>query len=136
MRSSSVETFILDTLTKKEEHLTSQQVFEEIRAHLPAVNPSTVYRALERLVHQGKVSVADIGAGAMVYELVTDEHHHHIVCQECGHTMTISDRDVQEFFAKIASVNRFQIVTNHLILFGLCQDCRKVVDGQENKPPG
>jgi Fur family ferric uptake transcriptional regulator len=134
MRSSSVETFILDTLTKKEEHLTSQQVFEEIRAHLPAVNPSTVYRALERLVHQGKVSVADIGAGAMVYELVTDERHHHIVCQECGHTMTISDRDVQEFFAKIASVNRFQIVTNHLILFGRCQDCRKVVDGQDGKP--
>lgn len=127
MRNSSVDQLILKSLSKHSGHLTSLKVYEEIRAFLPAVNQSTIYRALERLAHQGRISVADIGTGAMVYELVTDERHHHIVCQECGHIIAISDGDVQEFFAKVSGDSKFQIMTNHLILFGLCQTCQKAV---------
>lgn len=50
MRASSVDQIIIETLSKEHAHLTSLQVFEEIRLRLPAVNQSTVYRALERLV--------------------------------------------------------------------------------------
>lgn len=133
MRSSSVDQYILNTLSSEEDHLTSHQVYEKIRAYLPAVNQSTVYRALERLVHQGSVSVADIGAGAVVYQLVTAERHHHLVCQGCGHTITISDEDVQEFFFKLAKNNRYEIVTNHLILFGLCPGCQKSDEDEAGK---
>jgi Fur family ferric uptake transcriptional regulator len=128
MRNSSVDQLILKTLSMHSGHLTSLQVYEEIRAFLPAVNQSTIYRALERLAHQDRISVADIGTGAMVYELVTDERHHHIVCQECGHIITISGGDVQGFFEKVSGDNKFHIVTNHLILFGLCEGCRQEIE--------
>jgi Fur family ferric uptake transcriptional regulator len=124
MRSSSVDQFILETLGKEHAHLTSQQVCEEIRQRLPAVNQSTVYRALERLVKTGKVSVSDMGIGSAVYELLVEGMHHHLVCQQCGKVTTIGHEEVQSFFKEIEQSHRYQIRTNHLILFGVCEDCR------------
>ena len=125
MRASSVDQIILDTLSKEHVHLTSLQVYEEIRDRLPAVNPSTVYRSLERLVNYGKVSVSDMGTGSAVYELVTDGMHHHLVCQKCGKVITIEHDQIGQFFGEIEKVHRFHVTTNHLILFGTCENCEK-----------
>ncbi|MDD2521750.1 MAG: transcriptional repressor [Anaerolineaceae bacterium] len=124
MRASSVEQIIIETLSKEHAHLTSQQVFEIIRKRLPAVNQSTVYRALTRLVDSGKVSVSDMGTKAVVYELLTDGLHHHLVCQKCRQIMTIGHEEVEDFFGDLQLKNHFQIVTNHLILFGICENCQ------------
>jgi Fe2+ or Zn2+ uptake regulation protein len=124
MRASSVDQIILETLLKEHAHLTSLQVFEEIHKRLPAVNQSTVYRALERLVRCGKVSVSDMGTGSAVYELLADGVHHHLVCQKCGLVKTIGHEEVEDFFAAIQNKNHFNIITNHLILFGICENCQ------------
>ncbi|GAP14332.1 Fe2+/Zn2+ uptake regulation protein [Longilinea arvoryzae] len=130
MRSSSVDQAIVQVLATEHAHLTSSQVYEEIRSRLPAVNPSTVYRALERLTRNGKVSVSDMGTGSAVYELVSGEIHHHLVCQNCGRVMTLSNAEVKNFFTTIQNQNHFDILTNHLILFGICEECRK--NGEKN----
>jgi Fur family transcriptional regulator, ferric uptake regulator len=124
MRASSVDQIILETLSKEHVHLTSLQVFEEIRLRLPAVNQSTVYRALERLVNCGKVSVSDLGTGPAVFELLSDGLHHHLVCRSCHQIMTIGHEEVQGFFAAVQSKHCFEIITNHLVLFGLCESCQ------------
>jgi len=123
VRTSSVDQKIIEALSREHAHLTSLQVYEEIRQYLPAVNQSTVYRALERLVNNGNVSVSDMGTGSAVYEIVADGQHHHLVCQKCGRVITIGDEQVQEFFSTIQARNRFCVVTNHLILFGVCANC-------------
>lgn len=126
MRASSVDQVIIETLSKEHAHLTSLQVFEEIRERLPAVNQSTVYRALERLVNCGKVSVSDLGTGSAVFELLADGLHHHLVCQKCGQVMKIGHEEVKEFFKAVQHKNHFNIVTNHLILFGICENCQMI----------
>jgi Fur family transcriptional regulator, ferric uptake regulator len=125
MRTSSVDQTIIELLSHEHAHLTSNQVLDEIRGRLPAVNHSTIYRSLERLVDQGRVSVSDMGTGAAVYELVSLEKHHHLVCQKCGRVITIGDDDVLGFFTSLNEKHQFDIATNHLILFGTCSDCRQ-----------
>ncbi len=125
MRASSVDQIIIETLSKEHAHLTSAQVYEKIRERLPAVNLSTVYRALERLVTSGSVSVSDMGTGSAVYEILADGRHHHLVCQKCGQVLTIEDNEVRELFSKIQENNHFHVLTNHLILFGICAACQK-----------
>ncbi len=73
MRTSSVELIILELLDKEQVHLTSHEVYQAIQKRLPATNPSTVYRALERLAADGKVSVSDMGTGSAVYEAVGND---------------------------------------------------------------
>jgi Fur family ferric uptake transcriptional regulator len=129
MRSSSVNHIILKTLERDRSHLTAQQIYEQIRESLPAVNPSTVYRALERLAHAGQVSVSDMGVNAVVYESVASEHHHHLVCQDCGKVITIGDETIQKLFRDIAEQYGYQMITNHLILFGRCSQCQESQKG-------
>lgn len=124
MRASSVNHIILDTLEQGQSHLTARQIYERVQANLPAVNPSTVYRALERLAAAGRVSISDMGVGAAVYETVDEELHHHLVCQDCGSVTTIAHESVQPMFDTIAQTHDFQIITNHLILFGYCAQCQ------------
>ena len=125
MRSSSVSQIILRTLEQDQSHLTAQQIYEQIRDDLPAVNPSTVYRALERLAHAGQVSVSDMGLGAAVYETVGGKQHHHLVCQDCGKVTTIDDGPIHILFSNIAQQYDFHVATNHLILFGRCSQCQE-----------
>jgi Fur family transcriptional regulator, ferric uptake regulator len=124
MKTSSVDQIIIDLLDHKQNHFTSQQVFDQIKDRLPAVNRSTVYRSLERLVNLGKISVSDIGTGSLVYELVGNGLHHHLVCQQCHQIIYIPNEDVAMMFAKIEEESNFQIITNHLILYGICPVCQ------------
>jgi len=124
MKTSSVELLILNLLAQGDTHLTAQEVFQQLHQHLPALNPSTVYRALERLAHEGKISVSDMGDRAVVYEAIHQELHHHLVCQSCKHTMTLDDEMVHPFLESIEERYHFHITTNHLILFGICETCR------------
>jgi Fur family ferric uptake transcriptional regulator len=125
MRSSSVDFYIIETLKNEHSHLTSHEVFSRIQQQLPAVNPSTVYRALERLVKAGKVSISDMGVGSEVYELAEGEKHHHLVCQNCGRIITLKHEEVDGFFAGLEQKTGYKIITNHLVLFGICEDCQK-----------
>ena len=125
MRNSSVAQAILQTLDREQSHLTAQAVYDQIRGQLPAVNPSTVYRALERLAEAGEVSVSDLGTGAAVYEMVTEAMHHHLVCQRCQQVVAIEPEQVSRFFRAVERQAHFRIVTNHLVLFGVCEACQK-----------
>lgn len=124
MRTSSIDIVILELLHAQHAHMTAHQVYEHVVDRLPAVNPSTVYRALERLAQQGKVSISDMGKGAAVYEAVAGAIHHHLVCQKCGAVYTLSHADVARFFAEFEQQSNYQITTNHLVLFGVCARCQ------------
>jgi Fe2+ or Zn2+ uptake regulation protein len=124
MRASSVNFAILELLANERAHLTAAEVYEQIRGNLAAVNPSTVYRALDRLVKAGQVSVSDMGKGPVVYEAVGNHTHHHLVCQRCGDAITIEEEQIEQLFRKIESESGFQVTTNHLVLFGICPACQ------------
>jgi Fur family ferric uptake transcriptional regulator len=72
-----------------------------------------------------------MGTGAAVYELLTDGRHHHLVCQRCNRVFTIEHADVREFFDRLETKNNFRIVTNHLVLFGLCAECQQAAITEE-----
>lgn len=123
MRASSVSNAILDLLDGHHTHLTAAQVYDQIRQNLTAVNRSTVYRALKRLVDAGEVTISDMGIEALVYERRSDIPHHHLVCQSCGNILMIADDQVREFFSNVESGYHFKVLTDHLILYGVCAHC-------------
>ena len=124
MKASSVDQIIIEFLQLNRQHFASHQIYEQLRSRLPAVNRSTIYRSLERLTNQGRISVSDMGTGVLLYEYVGEGRHHHLVCQECHHIIDISDEDVAPLFAKIEQNSRYEILTNHLILYGVCPGCQ------------
>jgi len=127
MRASSISTAILGLLDHEEEHthLSAAEVYDALKGQFSAVNRSTVYRALKRLVDEGEVSISDMGMGHMVYEKTGREPHHHLVCQSCRRILTIGDGEVADFFSTIEDGHAFHVETTHLVLYGVCRNCRK-----------
>ncbi|HAF62852.1 MAG TPA: hypothetical protein DCK95_11090 [Anaerolineaceae bacterium] len=125
MRTSSISNAILKVLESQDDHLTAKEIYEIMKKTFTAVDTSTIYRALERLVHVGKVSVSDMGGTAVVYELVSKNPHHHLVCEKCHKQITFRNEKVSDFLDSIEKESGFQITTNHLVLFGICPECQK-----------
>jgi Fur family ferric uptake transcriptional regulator len=116
--------FILDAIGEGHGHTTFDEIFARVQAHAPAMNRTTLYRTLEFLHHQRLVFSAEIG-GQTVYEIAGDELHHHLVCVNCGATEQLAHEAVKPFFSRIERDRGFEVLTNHLALFGLCRECRQ-----------
>ncbi len=65
---------ILDALDRLD-HPTADEVFLEVRRHMPKVSLATVYRNLAQLVDDGDARLRDIG-GQMRYDRNTHPHVH------------------------------------------------------------
>jgi len=128
MRASSVTNEILEILQKEHTHLTEVEIYEAVKNKFTAVNHSTVYRALRRLVDSNQVSITDIGRGAQVFEICSGDAHHHLVCQSCGKITNLTDGTVEGLFETIEKNHGFHVITKHLALFGYCRECRAKMD--------
>jgi len=131
MRASSISHAILEQLEGHHTHLTASQIYEAIKENFSAVNPSTVYRALKRLVSAGEVTISDMGMDSLVYERRGKIPHHHLVCQDCGSVLMIDDQLFRRFVSQVEAQYAFNVVTDHLILYGTCAACLE----KQKKPP-
>jgi Fur family ferric uptake transcriptional regulator len=97
------------------------QRLEEIRARCPEVGMVTVYRAIDLFTGLGIVRRLDLGQGSR-YELAED-HHHHLVCEDCG-----SVKEFERCPVDLQSLSRvgrdFEVRAHSLELYGRCSDCR------------
>lgn len=113
------------------EHLSADEVFARVEGHLPGMNRSTVYRALELFRDLGLVSETDLGEGVRQFELLAGRHHH-LICQDCGHQTELEDDLVAPLREAIAARHRFAARIDHLAVFGFCPACDGAAD---NDPP-
>lgn len=116
---------ILDTLCETGGHVTVAELYERVHGRFPAIDRSTVYRALDFFGALGLVSAAGIG-GATVYEVAGQgEHgrHHHLVCRDCGDIGHVPDDLFDDFAARLRDDYGFVADADSLTISGLCRDC-------------
>jgi Fur family ferric uptake transcriptional regulator len=111
-------------LAEPNTHLSAEDVAERVRAYLPRVNPSTVYRTLDLLVAEDLVLRTDLGAGRAYYEPSHDHPHHHLVCEQCGSVTHIHDEALGDLARQVDRSVGFAIGNRELTIFGLCRGCR------------
>ena len=84
----------------------------------------TVYRTLASFEKAGIVKRVDLRGDSVLYEL-NDEHHHHIVCTNCGTVEDFEMCDMEALTKKIAQKSKkFTTIREHTLeLFGVCTQC-------------
>lgn len=89
-----------------------------------AIDLVTVYRTLASFEKAGIVKRVDLRRDSIAYELA-GEHHHHIVCTECGIVEDFDACGLEPLIAKVQSrAKGFAQVSEHsLELFGVCRTC-------------
>jgi Fur family ferric uptake transcriptional regulator len=106
-------------------HLSAQDVCERVRARVPSVTPSTVYRTLDVLVEAGLALRTDLGGDRVFYEPAHDHPHHHLVCERCGAVRHVHDDALGDLRDRVEARSGYALAARELTLFGVCPDCRR-----------
>jgi Fur family transcriptional regulator, ferric uptake regulator len=95
----------------------------EMDARLSAGRAS-VYRTLDQLEQLRLVQRVEIGGGAAGYErLDPDEHHHHLVCENCGRLTRFTSGALESAIDAISRDADFEVATHDVVLRGTCSRC-------------
>lgn len=86
------------------------------------VNKTTVYRQLEKYIAEGKIIEVELGDGKKRYELKSLDHHHHLICNNCGKLEDI-EFDESQIMKQVGSKTKFKIEKHSLEFFGICAEC-------------
>lgn len=88
-----------------------------------AIDLSTVYRNLEVLDDCGLIHKVQAGDKSLFKLICQHDHHHHLICLECGGTEVIDYCPLPEL-DRIAAEHEFLVSTHTLEVFGRCRACR------------
>ncbi len=96
----------------------------EIDRRLDSVGRASVYRTLDQLDRLHLVQRVEIGGDAAGYERVDpDQHHHHLICEECGRFLPfVSDR-LEKEIERISRDADFEVAAHDVVLRGTCVTC-------------
>ena len=114
---------IVDIIHDAKGHLTAEEIIGHVRAKMPGVNKSTVYRTLELLEGAGCVFKSEMGDQS-IYHHADEGHHHHLVCRQCGKTLECDQALLSPMEKSLKKRYGFQIDFNHLIMSGVCRECK------------
>ena len=127
MRRSLYRERILEVL-EDGQHRTAREIFELLRAELPALSLVTVYRNLDALEKAGKVCRIMLGEEAL-WERRNRPPHLHFQCRVCGRLVDLPV-DISPLARHAASVGTVARV--HGVVEGVCHSCR--TNGAEETP--
>jgi Fur family transcriptional regulator, ferric uptake regulator len=89
------------------------------------VSRASVYRILEELERLRLVQRVETGQAMVRYERVCEheEHHHHLVCDECGVVMPFSDKALESAIETLSQRVPLKVSEHEIVLHGSCADC-------------
>jgi Fur family ferric uptake transcriptional regulator len=97
----------------------------EIDRRLDSVGRASVYRTLDQLERLHLVHRVEIGGDAAGYERVDpSQHHHHLVCEECGRLSPFADASLERAIEAVTRAAEFEISAHDVVLRGRCPDCK------------
>ena len=106
-----------------DQHLDASLILQAVRARGSTVDQSTVYRTLDALEESGLVTHGHLGHRAAVYHLAQESVHQHLVCDNCGETISVDAATLSEWTRSIRGQTGFVVEPSHFALSGLCEDC-------------
>jgi Fur family ferric uptake transcriptional regulator len=89
------------------------------------VSRASIYRILDELERLSLVQRVETGQAMVRYERVNEheEHHHHLVCDDCGVVMPFSDKALESAIETLSERVPLKVSEHEIVLHGSCQDC-------------
>jgi Fur family ferric uptake transcriptional regulator len=114
---------VLQVVKTHAQHLSAEEIHAAIVPHQPYLDIATVYRTLQWLQSVGLVAPIS-SEGKLHYEYRRPgEHHHHLICQVCGHETQVPDDILADLKQALQKQYDFILNVDHLALSGHCSGC-------------
>jgi Fur family transcriptional regulator, ferric uptake regulator len=125
-RTGGARDTVISYLAAQDCCLSAQELFDGLRSEGRSVGIASVYRALDQLADLRLVRRVDFGHGVTRFEPAHPggEHHHHLVCGECGKVDTFDDLALERALDRVAGSHGYALDEHDVVLHGSCSDCR------------
>jgi len=125
-RSGGARRAVVEFLDRQSCCLSAQEIHDGLRNAGVRVGIASVYRTLDGLGDLDLVQRVDLGDGVARFEPARagGEHHHHLVCDECGKVEPFDDARLESAIERVATGRGYEIAAHEVVLRGACEDCR------------
>ena len=116
---------VVGLLSEQDCCLSAHEIHDRLRARDQRVGVASIYRALEVLWSLRLVQRLEVGDGTARYEplLPGGEHHHHVVCDQCGKVDAFEDHALEDALAGLSRRLAYAIDAHDVVLHGACPEC-------------
>ncbi len=117
---------LIELLVAQECALTAQEIEDALRDdRARRVSRASVYRVLDELERLRLVQRVETGQAMVRYERVSEhaEHHHHLVCDECGAVMPFTDPGLERAIEMLSKRVPLAVSEHEIVLHGACAQC-------------
>lgn len=114
---------VLSVLEDRRDHPTADQIYQEVRRHLPAISFNTVYKTLEVLCRKGLVNKVNPLHEVARYDGQT-HNHGHLVCRLCHHIYDLEREAGPVELSPEDIPPGFRVENLSVIFWGVCPRCQ------------
>ena len=124
-RNGRARRAVIELLGRQSCCLSAQEIFDQLRADDRQIGIASVYRSLDQLARDGYVQRVEIGLDGARFEpiLAGGEHHHHLVCDDCGRIEAFEDPGLERAIGRLERRTGFTIEGHEVVLHGACSLC-------------
>lgn len=122
LRATRQRRTVLGALRDRQDAVTAQDLYAELRAADERVGLTTVYRTLTALADAGFLDTF-VRDGEQAFRLCSEDHHHHLVCELCNTVVELESDQVEQWVSSVARRRGFRVTGHRADIFGVCADC-------------
>jgi Fur family ferric uptake transcriptional regulator len=112
-------------LFEAEQHVSVDDLADQLRDRGEHVGKATIYRTLNLLVQAELARELDFGEGFKRYEHQAGEtRHDYLICTNCGKVARFQREAMDRLQAEIGADLGFSVQSRRLKIYGLCGDCQ------------
>ena len=125
-RSGGARRVVVELLGEQDCCLSAHELHDRARERGSRIGIASVYRALEGMDALGLVQRVDLGDGVARFERshTDSDHHHHLVCDDCGKVEPFADPSLESAIERVADGRGYVVAAHEVVLHGACEDCR------------
>ncbi len=138
-KTTSQRTLVYEVLSEnKNQHLSTEEVYELIKKKNSNMGIATIYRTLQLFEEIGLVYKHNFDDGCSRYEILSPNsnevhQHHHLLCKKCGRIIEVKEDLMNSLEEMIEKQYNFEIL-NHVVKFtGICDLCRNKENEDGNR---
>jgi Fur family ferric uptake transcriptional regulator len=116
---------VIELLADQSCALSAVEIEDTLRVKGRPTGRASIYRVLELLVDRGLVERVAVGDGQARFEPIdpSGEHHHHLVCEQCGALVAFDDPGLERAIDSLSDRLGVRIESHDVLLRGACEQC-------------
>jgi Fur family ferric uptake transcriptional regulator len=125
-RAGGARAAVVEALGRRGGCLDADELVATLRGGGKHVGVASVYRALALLAGLGVLQRVPVAGGSARYELVGPggDHHHHLVCDDCGATAPFEDEGLERAIGRLSARTAYAVQAHDVTLHGTCPECQ------------